>query len=478
MITNRTINFPAVAVFTLLLLISLTVAYLMANEGVLLGVMVLLASIGVLLIAAVLKDYRIGFYFIFLMGVFMFYVDRIVDLSFPMGTVYDGLVGLVFFSLFMQKKQHDWTMFKNPVTIMFVLLIVYQILQLFNPEANSVIAWLVSLRNNISFLIYVICFQMFSSLKEIKKFTAVWLGVATLVGLYGIYQKVIGLTDFEWEWMRAVPERIELYVIWNQLRVFSFLSDPSSFGLFTGASALGAMVLAMGPFKPRYRIIFALIMVILLVAMSYSGTRTAIALVAVGIAFYITIMLHNRRTIIASAVLVFIGAILLFGPFYGGTLSRLRSTFKASEDPSMAVRDYKRLRFQEYILTHPIGGGLYTVGKNGERYSPGHELAGTWDPDSGYLLTALETGWIGLLIFQGLFIIVIVKGITNFFAINDPLLRTYILVYIVPFMALSVAHFTQDAMFHKPTNIIVYATYALVVRIPALEKKLFSVELV
>lgn len=61
MITNRTINFPAVAVFALLLLISLTVAYLMANEGVLLGVMVLLASIGVLLVAAVLKDYRIGF---------------------------------------------------------------------------------------------------------------------------------------------------------------------------------------------------------------------------------------------------------------------------------------------------------------------------------------------------------------------------------------------------------------------------------
>jgi putative inorganic carbon (HCO3(-)) transporter len=478
MITNRTFNFPAVAVFTLLLLMSLTVAYLMANEGILLGIMVLLASVGVLLVAAVLKDYRIGFYFIFLMGVFMFYVDRMVNLSFPMGTVYDGLVGLVFFSLFMQKKQHDWTMFKNPVTVMFILLIVYQILQLFNPNANSIIAWLVSLRNNISFLIYVICFQMFSSLKEIKKFTAVWLGVATLVALYGIYQKIFGLSDFEWAWMNDVPERIDLYIIWNQLRVFSFLSDPSSFGLFTGASALGAMVLAMGPFKPRHRLFFALVMVILLIAMSYSGTRTAIALVAVGIAFYITIMLHNRRTIIASAILVFFGAILLFGPFYGGTLSRLRSTFKASEDPSMAVRDYKRLRFQEYIRSHPIGGGLYTVGKNGDRYSSGHELAGTWDPDSGYLLTALETGWIGLLIFQGLFIIVLVKGITNFFAINDPLLRTYILVYIVPFMALSVAHFTQDAMFHKPTNIIVYATYALVIKIPSLERKLFSVELV
>jgi putative inorganic carbon (HCO3(-)) transporter len=478
MITNRTIKFPASAIFALLLLISLAVAYLIADQGIVMGILVLLASVGVLLVGAVLKDYRIGFYFIFLMGVFMFYVDRIADISFPMGTVYDGLVALVFLSLFMEKKNHDWTLFKNPVTIMFAILIAYQVLELFNPSANSFVAWLVSLRNNISFFIYVICFLMFSSLKEITRFTTVWMAVALVVALYGIYQHFFGLTASEIAWMNKKPERIGLYIIWGQLRSFSFLSDPSSFGLFIGAGALAAMVLAMGPFKILYRIGFALLMVILLVAMSYSGTRTAMALVAIGIAFYIVIMLHNRRTIIASAALVFAGAILLFGPFYGGTMSRLRSTFKASDDPSMAVRDNKRIRLQEYVKTHPIGGGLNTVGRVGERYSPGHELAGPWDPDSGYLLTALETGWIGLLIFQALFFIVLLKGINNFFALNDPLLRTYLLVYIVPFMALSVAHFTQDAMFSKPNNIIVYATYALVIKIPAFEKKIFSVDLV
>ena len=478
MISNRTIKLPAIATFVVLLLISVAVTYLIVNYGIMVGVFVLLASIGVVLVAAILKDYRIGFYFIFFMGMFMFYIDRLVHVPFPMGTIYDALIGLVFFSLMVEKRHHDWSSFKNPVTILFFVLIVYQILQLFNPSANSVLAWIVSLRNNISFLIYIICFQMFSSFKEVKKFTMVWIGVALLTGLYGIYQRVFGLTSFEEAWMNASPDLVGLYVIWGQLRTFSFLSDPSVFGLFTGASALAAMVLAMGPFKIRYRLMFAVIMVILLVAMSYSGTRTAIALVAVGLAFYVTIMLHNRRTFIAGTVVVFMGLALLFGPFYGGTMSRLRSTFKASEDPSMAVRDFKRLRFQEYILTHPIGGGLYTVGHNGERYSKGHELAGKWDPDSGYLLTALETGWIGLLIFQGLFCAVLIMGINNFFSMNDPVLRTYLLVYIVPFMALSVAHFTQDAMFGKPTNVIVYATYALVIKIATLERKLFSVDLV
>ena len=478
MISNRTIKLPAIATFVLLLLISVAVTYLIVNHGIMLGVFVLLASIGIVLVAAILKDYRIGFYFIFFMGVFMFYINRLVYIPFPLGTIYDALIGLVFFSLMVEKRHHDWSSFKNPVTIMFFVLIVYQVLQLFNPSANSALAWIVSLRNNVSFLIYIICFQMFSSFKEVKKFTMVWMGIALLTGLYGIYQRVFGLTGFEEAWMNASPDLVGLYVIWGQLRTFSFLSDPSVFGLFTGASALAAMVLAMGPFKIRYRIMYGIIMVILLVAMSYSGTRTAIALVAVGLAFYVTIMLHNRRTFIAGTVVVFMGVALLFGPFYGGTMSRLRSTFKASEDPSMAVRDFKRLRFQEYILTHPIGGGLYTVGHNGERYSRGHELAGKWDPDSGYLLTALETGWIGLLIFQGLFCAVLIMGINNFFSMNDPVLRTYILVYIVPFMALSVAHFTQDAMFSKPTNVIIYATYALVIKIATLEKKLFSVDLV
>lgn len=478
MIANRTIRFPAVAIFSILLLVCLAVTYFMVQYGILVGLVAAGIAVAVLFLAAAINDYRVAFYAFFLMGIFMFYVDRVIDVSFPMGTVYDALVGLAFFTMFLNKRERDWSQFRNPVTVMFLILIAYQVLQLFNPSANSVIAWLVSLRNNISFLIYVICFQMFFSLQEVKKFTMVWLGTALVVALYGIYQKLFGLTGFEMTWMNEKPERVDLYIIWGELRVFSFLSDPSSFGLFTAASALASMVLAMGPFKASVRLLFAAIMVIIIIAMSYSGTRTAMAMMAVGVAFYMIMMLHNRKTLVASIIVLAIGAMLMMGPFYGSTMSRLRSTFRASEDPSMAVRDYKRLMFQDYIHSHPIGGGLYTVGQNGERYSPGHELAGKWDPDSGYLLTALETGWVGLLIFQALFFIVMYAGIKNFFALKDPVLRTYMLVYIVPFMALSVAHFTQDAMFSKPNNVVVYATYALVIKIASFERKLSAVELV
>ena len=478
MITNRTIKSPAIAVFVGLLLVSLVVTYLIANQGLVAGILILMLSVSLVLVAAVMRNYRLGFYVVFLMGIFMFYVDRIVKVDFPVGTIYDALIGLTFFSLFLHNRNNDWTSFKNPVTITFVILIAYQILQFFNPNATSAVAWLVSLRNNTSFLLYIVAFQMFSSLKEVKRFTAIWMTVALVVGAYGIYQKFFGLSEMDLAWMNEVPERAKLYINWGELRVFSILNDPSSYGLFTAISSLAALVLALGPFRTSVKLGYGVVTIILLLAMSYSGTRTALAMVAVGVTFYIIIMLHNRRTLFASAAIVFIGVALLFGPFYGGTMSRLRSTFRASEDPSMAVRDYKRLMFQEYIQTHPIGGGLNSVGHLGFRYSPGHELAGEWEPDSGYLLTALESGWIGLIIFLGLFFVVLLSGINNFFAVDDPELKTYILVFIVPFMALSVAHFTQDAMFTKPMNVIVYATYALVFKIPMMQKKLFSVELV
>src|SRR5688500_13650711 len=130
--------------------------------------------------------------------------------------------------------------------------------------------------------------------------------MAAVVAFCGIYQEYFGLTDFEWEWMNSAPGRLDLYLIWGKLRKFSMLSDPSAFGLFMAASCLGCIVLAMGPFKSSYRILLGILGLIMFISMSYSGTRTAMAMVAVGIAFFIIMTLQNRKTILAAMGLVFV----------------------------------------------------------------------------------------------------------------------------------------------------------------------------
>ncbi|NJM25693.1 MAG: hypothetical protein HC859_09590 [Bacteroidia bacterium] len=110
-----------------------------------------------------------------------------------------------------------------------------------------------------------------------------------------------------------------------------------------------------------------------------------------------------------------------------------------------------------------------TTGPAGLMYSPGHELAGDWDPDSGYLAVALETGWIGLILFMGLIVSVCLKGINAYYTLKSQENKAYLLSYLVPFFALSVAHFTQDAILQRSIVLIVMFTYALVERISAID---------
>jgi hypothetical protein len=374
--------------------------------------------------------------------------------------------------MIMAKGKGDWSVLKSPITYLYIVIVVYQLLQVFNPNATSFIGWIVAFRGNTSFLLFFAFVYLFRSFEEVKKFTTLWLVLAGMVAFYGIWQEYVGLSAAERHWIYSNPGRTDLLVIWGHVRKFSLLSDPSSFGLFMSFSALACLVLSLGPFQGLYRLLFLGLAGVMLLSMSFSGTRTAYAMTGVGVAFYIVLTLRSRKTFLLMIAVGVALLALLFGPFYGGTVMRIRSTLNPSEDASMGVRDKKRIRLQNYVQTHPFGGGLNTTGMNGVKYSPGHPLAEGWDPDSGYLLTALELGWIGLLIGMAFFFAVVLRGINNHFRIRDPMVRTINLAYIVPFMALSVAHFTQDAMFQKPVYLVIIATYALMLTITTYEKKI------
>jgi putative inorganic carbon (HCO3(-)) transporter len=465
-------RYPSALLATALLVVALLVPYLMVHVGIIIGPLIAGTIFVLGFFVLMLKDYKLSVYACFFISVFMSYFDRAFDIPIPMGVVLDVIAALSFFSIFLNPKDRpDWTDLRHPITYFYIFIVVYQLLQAFNPNAVSIVGWVVSLRGNTSFLLFLVFLHMFNSIDNLKKFTYVWLGLAVVVALYGIIQEKLGLTDFESRWVYSSPGRAKLLFIWGHMRKFSFLSDPSSFGLFTGFSGLACLVLAVGPFKQMHRIILFVMAGIMFISMSFSGTRTAIAMVAIGIGFYIVLTIRTRRTLIVAVGVIAMVAILLFGPFHNGTVNRIRSTFFSEGDASMGVRDKKRVRLQHYVLTHPFGGGINTTGGNGLKYSRGHYLAEGWDADSGYLLTALELGWIGLIIGMAFFYLVIGKGIDNYFVIHDPFLKTMTLAYIVPFMALSVAHFAQDAMFQKPVYLVVTATYALMIKLPSLENK-------
>ncbi len=428
--------------------------------------------LGLVGLIAIVMDYRLSIYAVMLLGMFMFYINRLLPVEIPLGIPYELISGFAIIMLLFTpvNKRTDWKGLMNPISFIFLLIVSYHLIQAFNPNSTSIVAWAVSLRGNISIVIYILCFHYFRTIRDVKIFTATWLGLALVVAVYGLYQEVFGLTAFEWNWIYQVPERYRLYFIWGHMRKFSFLSDPNAFGLTMAFGGISCLVLSLGKFSTGKRLVFAASGLIMFVSMAFSGTRTSYAMVAVGIVFYILVTIQSKSTMIAAMAMVLIAGVILFGPIYGGTINRIRSTFSPSEDASMNVRDVKRISFQSYIQANPLGGGPLSAGHAGMRYSPGHPLAGEYDPDSGYLALALEIGWIGLILFLVLFGYVNIRGITEYYRLEIPVNKTIILAYIVPYFALSVAHFAQDAMFQRSLGVVIYATYAIVLRVPSFEK--------
>src|SRR5690242_15203815 len=171
------------------------------------------------------------------------------------------------------------------------------------------------------------------------------------------------------------------------------------------AVAVSTLILAAGPFSYLKKVLLFAASGFMFFAMAYSGTRTAYIMVPAGIFLYALMTIYQKRTQILSLCFGIFFLLILFFPYNGSdTINRIRSAFAPKDDPSYMVRESNRALVQPYIYRHPIGGGLNTTGIMGLKYSPSHYLAG-FPPDSGYLLTALETGWVGLAILCGLYLI-------------------------------------------------------------------------
>ncbi|WKV12888.1 O-antigen ligase family protein [Marivirga harenae] len=468
-------NISKSQVFQILILVfsAVLIPYLMVITSYLMAALVLGIIASILVLISIFWHYKAGIYILLLYSSFIFLIDRILMANIPFGIAVEVLIVLTFIALLIQQKGKESFQWKlnEPIVIIQLIFYSYFILQIANPNAVSISAWLASARFLTTFILFYIFLHFLSNLRDLKIFTRAWLIIAMMVAAYGVFQEYVGLRDFEWRWIRAVPNRYDLYFIWGHMRKFSFLSDPSAYGLFLGFTGLSALMMSFGPYSKSKKVVLICMTLFMFFAMSFAGTRTAYAMVAVGVFLFIFMNLRDPRILGISVFIVIVVTILITGPFYSAPINRMRSTLNLSEDASMNVRDIKRIRLQKYIKKNPIGGGINTAGNAGLRYSRGHPLAGRYDPDSGYLRTALEMGWIGAFLVICLNGAIVIKGISNHFRLKNPTLRTYNLMYVIPFLGLTVAHYTQDALFQKPVNLLVIATYALMVKLPDLDEE-------
>jgi O-antigen ligase len=384
-----------------------------------------------------------------------------VGVNFPLGILMDGMLILFILSLFIhQKKKPDWKRIKGPVSTAILVWIIYNLMEVVNPAAESRLAWVYTVRSvGVVAIAYFVFLYNIRTKSFIRLILKLWILFALAGAIYAFKQEYIGFSDSEERYLHSDPNIAALLFIAGHWRKFSIFSDPVTFAYNMVVASLLCFALITGPVANFKKVILVIIMVLLLVSMIYSGTRGAFPLVPAALVLY-AILNYSRKVLIFVIVAgVFIAGLIVM-PTSNQNILRFQTAFRPNEDMSYKARKNNQARIKPYVYAHPFGGGLGATGDWGKKFAPGSYLA-NFPPDSGYVRVTVELGWIGLILFCIMMFTILSTGINNYYKIKDPELKTYCLAGILIVFAFNIGNFPQEALVQFPSNVYFYLSIAL-----------------
>ncbi len=451
---------PEVA-FVTMGVMALALAWVIGSGGLVGGILVIGALGALPMIYAIVAYPKFGIMFLLTWSFLVMWIIRMQITQAPLGTSVDGLEALLILGFFIkQRSESDWTIMKNPISIMVIIWVGYNMFQVMNPWADSKMAWLMTVRSvAVVMLMYFIFSIHIRTVAFVKTLLKLWLSLVLFGALYANMQEHIGFLPFEMRWI-SDPAVGDLLFVGGFWRKFSIFSDPVAFSYNMVAGALLCSALLTGKLSGKQKGILAFLLVFFLVAMLYSGTRGSYFLYPMGMMMF-SLLRFNKQVFFVGIVLGCFLFVMINMPTSSPILYRFQTAFKPSGDASFNVRTMNQQRLKPFIRSHAIGGGLGATGVWGAKYSPGSFLARV-PPDSGFFRTAMELGWIGLLLFCSIMFVVLKQGIDNYYLIQDPFLKSVCLAMVIIIFALNIGNYPQEAFVQFPTNIFLYLEFALI----------------
>lgn len=460
-LTEKMLNPFGLIVFFLM---ACGLSYKIVTADLKIGVFAIGAFAGPMFIVKVATDPKFGMLFYFICSWLLMLILRLNVISFPLGTVMDGLLVLMLLNYMMeQKKKPNPAMIKGPITKILVWWIVYHFMEVGNPAAASREAWMYTIR---TIGVLPVCYFIFvfniRTKEYMQKMLNVWYFFLLVAAWYAFKQEYFGFFQFEEDYLHSDPNIMLLLFLAGHWRKFSMLSDPVTFAYNMVAGAFLAIGMLTNPnLKPKQRYFFYFLIFSCFLNMMYSGTRGAFPLVPATLVIY-AIMKFSRKIMIMVGIAGMFIVGLIFMPTSNQNILRFQTAFKPNKDASYIVRKINQSRIKPFIWSHPIGGGLGSVGEWGKKFSPGTYLA-NFPPDSGYVRTTVEAGPIGLLLLVLLMYNIMKTGINNYYAIKDPELKALCLGLLMIIFIFNIGNFPQEALVQYPSNVVFYLSAALIV---------------
>ncbi len=449
--------------FVLLSVLALGLSYLLTLVEMKYGVVLLAGILGLPVVGACIYHQKFSIYLILTISIF---VELFRKYNIPFGTALDILLFISFFGILIHQVQDRRKGFaKSPISAWVMVWVFYNLIQVLNPWAGSQMAWLYTVRSmaGLVLLYFVACFA-FNNLRTIYWTLKLILGLAFLSALYGLKQEFLGFTNAEMAWLYSDPERFQLIFQWSRLRIFSFFSDPTNFGIYMSYTGTLCFTLLMGPFRPWQKMLLGFAGFCMFLSMAYAGSRTPFVLVPFGFIVF-TLLTLSRRIIMVMGCMLVLGVGFMMKSTSSAVVYRIQSAFDPtkSDDTVKVCFDNHKL-FQPFIYRHPFGAGLGSSGLGGRRFTPDSFLA-SFAHDSGFVRIAVELGWIGLILYCLFLFTAVRTAIYYFLRVRNPKIKAIYLSITCMLFQLTLANYPQEAIVQLPTSIIFYVSLAMVVKL-------------
>ena len=444
------------------LILAIGISYVMATGGIKVGIVLAILPFALLFLIFSFRNPKLLLHISVVMAFAIGGLSRYVA-GVPFGLSIDFFLMLAVIILILdQEVSFEKRYVLNPLTFALLGWLLFSFIEIINPLARSLAAWFYANRGLSMYPVFYVILTMyvFNRKKDIDTFLFIWILLSTFGTLWGIKQLMLGVSATEQRWLNAGAA--STHVLFGKLRVFSYYSDAAQFGASQAHTALTFGIIGLFAGKMKYRYLYLAASLFALYGMLISGTRGALAIIAIG-GFAYFVMTKNFRIVIIGLVvgLGFFGFLKYTNIGQSNyQINRLRTALDPN-DPSLMVRKEREKVLEGYMHDKPIGGGIGSAGYWGKRFSPGTYLAelGT---DGHYTRIWMETGIIGLYLYYLMLAVIIFYLGKKLWLMENSILRQKLVSFYCGLIGICVASYTNGLLTQIPTGALVFIGLAFI----------------
>ncbi len=325
--------------------------------------------------------------------------------------------------------------------------------------------------------IFLVFSLYISSPQILMNYLRIWAGLSLFSAFWTWKMINFGFTDAENRWLYSVGYVTHIINGGSLTRYWSTFSDAANYGCNAGASAIAFLIFGITAKIKIDKILFLISAAIVTWGMFQSGTRTAIFTMMAGF-FLFLVLAKSIRILIPSAIL---GAIFLFILIFttignsNQQIRRMRSAFN-KEDASANVRDINKAAISKYMKDAPWGIGIGMFSEDIPTWSKYKKLSQI-PPDSEYVFIWVRTGPIGVTVFAGCMILILVGGcIVVLFKLKSPSLIGVGGGLCSAFVSIQLGGYANQVIYQYPNGLTFFGGMAIVYILPYIEEEWIKLE--